>query len=79
MGKEMCIRDRLVRDNEKQEILELVAIKQNQDENYRHELSKSLQDLTVKLWQRCENPNFPDKKQGDVALLDNIFKATVFN
>lgn len=69
----------LLTEREQWEILELVAIKQAQDENYRHELSKSLQDLTVKLWQRCENPVFPNKKQGDVALLDDIFKITVFN
>ena len=69
----------LLTEGEKQEILELVKVKQIQDENYRHQLSKSLQDLTAKLWQRCENPSFPDKKQGDVALLDTIFKATVFN
>lgn len=69
----------LLTEGEKQEILALVVIKQSQDENYRHQLSKSLQDLTAKLWQRCEDPSFPDKKQGDVALLDTIFKATVFN
>lgn len=69
----------LLTEREKQDILALVEIKQSQDENYRHPLSKSLQDLTVRLWQRCENPVFPDKKQGDVALLDTIFKTTVFN
>ena len=67
----------LFTDSEKQEILELVIIKQNQDENYRHTLCKSLQDLTVKLWQRCENARFPEKKQGDVALLDTIFRTTI--
>lgn len=69
----------LLTESDRQEILELVKVKKSQDENYRHQLSKSLQDLTVKLWQRCENPSFPDKRQGDVALLDTIFKATVFN
>ena len=68
----------LLTESEHQEILELVAVKQAQDENYRHELSKSLQVLTIKLWQRCENPNFSDKRQGDVALLDTIFKHTIF-
>lgn len=69
----------LVSETERQEILALIAVKETQDENYRLQLSKSLQDLTVKLWQRCDNPVFPDKKQGDVALLDTIFKTTVFN
>ena len=69
----------LLNESDKQEILALVVIKQSQDENYRHQLSKSLQELTVKLWQRCESPKFPDKKQGDIALLDTIFKTTVFH
>lgn len=69
----------LLNKSYKQEILALVVIKQSQDENYRHQLSKSLQELTVKLWQRCESPKFPDKKQGDIALLDTIFKTTVFH
>mgnify|MGYP003704253759 CR=1 FL=1 len=62
----------LLTEGEKQEILALVVIKQSQDENYRHQLSKSLQDLTAKLWQRCEDPSLLTEiladKRIDVAL-----------
>lgn len=68
----------LVTASEQAEILELVMVKQNQSEDYRHVLSKGLQDLTVKLWQRCDNPVFEDKKQGDVKVLDGIFRQTIF-
>lgn len=67
----------LVTVSEKTEILELVVVKQNQSEDYRHVLSKGLQDLTVKLWQRCDSPVFANKRQGDVAVLDEIFRQTI--
>ena len=67
----------LLNESDKQKILALVVIKQSQDENYRHQLSKSLQELTVKLWQRCESTNFPDKKQGAIENLNNIFRQTI--
>lgn len=67
----------LVTQTEQVEILQLVDIKKRQAEDYRHQLSNSLQDLTVKLWQRCDNPNFSIRKQGDIAILDNIFKNII--
>lgn len=62
---------------EQEEILALVEVKQGQNEDYRHLLSKPLQDLTVKLWQRCDNPVFAEKRQGDIGILDDIFRLTL--
>lgn len=66
-----------------QEIFELIDIKKTVNENYQHQLSKPLQELTKKLWQKgndlIESCHFPDKHQGNIILLDEIFKKMVFD
>lgn len=73
----------LLTESERQETADLIAIKQQVDESHLQQLPESLQTLTERLWQQgnelIANNAFPDKHQGDIALLDDIFKKVVFD
>ncbi len=67
---------------EQQIIEELMLIKQSVDESYQHQLPQVVIDLINKLWQWGDTLIIKRKTfikpQGDIALLDDIFKKVVF-
>lgn len=67
----------LVSKVEQEQIVELIDLKTQKDESYRHQLSLELQQLTLSLWQRCEHPVFAEKQKGDIQQLNALFKKMV--
>ncbi len=59
-----------------------MLIKQSVDESYQHQLPQAVIDLINKLWQwgdtLIKQRETFIKPQGDIALLDDIFKTVVF-
>ncbi len=68
---------------EQQFIEELMLIKQSVDESYQYQLPQEVINLVDKLWQwgdtLISKKETFSKPQGDIALLDDIFKKVVFN